>query len=311
MEFEIDVIPRIKDCAEYFRPVREGVYLTKCWVCGDSNKQNHAHMYLFPEGGRCGYYCHKCNAKGTITSDILEQLIGKNDFVLDTKTIRRINPSNPNNIVETDILNKHSKEYQYLAWRLGCDFTDEELYKFRIIADQYAFIAKYNIKNINPIPNSILFLSADGNVLCWRNLTENDEMRWFKQKVFPKYNTCPYTIRGSFDVLETKPQTILIAEGIMDIIGIYKHLTQNGDLYIAALGKKYSSVFDWLISKGFFGKNIDIQIYSDQDVDHRDIKKDVVRYRWMFGHISVIYNDASKDFGVPAEEIILRDPIFL
>lgn len=315
MDFEQDVIPLMKKAMDkkgiLFQKKRDGLYLTKCWNCGDSDDPRHRHLYLFPEGNRCNYYCHKCGAKGSITKPLLDQLIGPNNIQLSGKIVRKIAPNNPNVQVVTDIPDKKDFQYQYMKYRLGCDFTPEELNRFRIIVDQERFIQEYNIKNIKPIPDTVLFLSADGNTLCWRHMDETTEPRWYKKKVYERYQSCPYTIKSAIDILDPSPQTIVMAEGIFDILGVYKHITANANLYAAALGKRYSVVFQWLISHGIFGKNIEVQIFSDDDWPVSKIREELRKYRWMYNRIVVRYNDAAHDFGVHKDQIILRDPILI
>lgn len=307
-----DIIPIIASKASYFREVREGVYVTRCCFCGDTQKNmKMGHLYLLVNDNRCRCYCHKCEANVPLDEVVLENLIGKHDFVLNKTTIRRINPGNPNVIVETDVPNKDSQSYRYLENRFGCDFTADELYKFRIIDDQETWLQKYNINSLYPIKNSICFVTADGNTLCYRNVIENDTWRWIKKKIYPKYDSSPYTMRGAVDILSTDDINIVMAEGIMDIIGVYKHITQTADLYMATMGKDYTICIKWLINKGIFGKNISITIFSDDDVDIKYLRKMLRWYRWMFGNVSVVYNDADHDFGIPKDRIILRDPILI
>ena len=310
-----DVIPAIQqkmaDTNTYFRCVREGVYLTRCCFCGDSQDRRKAHMYLLINDSGCTCYCHKCNRSTQLTSEVLTMLIGEHNFNLSGQKVRRINPGNPTTVIETDVLHTTSPAYKYLKARIGCDFTPDEMIALRIIADQRSFIEKYNIRNIEVVPNVITFITADGNTLCYRNLIENDSFRWLKKKVYPKYESCPYTIRSSIDTLSDEPIVVVMAEGIFDVIGVYKNVTSSANLYAASLGKDYSSVIRWMISKGIFGKNVSICIYSDNDVPISKLRGMLRRYRWIFGQISVIFNDAGHDFGVPKDQIILRDPIII
>ena len=312
VDIEKDIIPAIQQKSSYFRKVRDGVYQTRCPECGDSSSNLHTgHMYLLINDGICHCYCHKCNASFRLDNDSLIKFIGQHKFHISSTKTNRINPSNPNIIIDTDILDRRSPQYKYLKWRLGCDFTDEEMYKFRIIGDQQRFFDKYNIKNLHPIPNTIGFVTADGNVLMRRNLTENDDFRWLSNTIYPKYDASPYTIRSTVDLLSSQPQLIVIAEGVFDVIGVYKHIMSNATMYVACKGKNYGSTVRWLIGKGLFGKNITIQIYSDDDVPIKKYRTELRQYRWMYDEIDVIYNDSDHDFGVPKDHIILRDKIVL
>lgn len=304
-----DIMPLIKKNSTYFRYVREGVYLTRCPSCGDSqSSQRTGHCYLLGNDGGWTCYCHKCNWKCPLNDASLEMFIGKHDFKLSTQRLQRINPSNPSMNIETDVPKKNSPEYEYLKWRIGCDFTPDELYNMRIITDQQAFIDKYNIKGLQVIRNAITFITPDGNTLAYRSMTENGDFRWLKRKVYPNYESCPYTIRSAYDVLSPEYQLVIMGEGVMDIIGVYKNVISVANLYVAALGKDYAKVIKWMISKGIFGRNITIQIYSDSNVPFNKYQLELRKYKWMYNSISVIYNDADEDFGYPKDHIITRDP---
>ena len=268
-------------------------------------------MYLLVTNDSCRCYCHKCNTNVALTNDVLEKFIGPHSFDISGQKVHRINPGNPNNNVETDVLCKNSPEYQYITGRLGCDITPEEMISFRIVANQQEFFDKYGINNIKVIPNTVTFLSADGNMLCQRCLTENDSFRWVKRKIYPKYESTPYTIRAGFDILSDEHQTVFLAEGIFDILGVYKNITDKADLYAATLGKDYTRAIKWLISKGIFGKNISIFIFSDQDVQIQKLRVQLRPYRWMYKEIGIIYNAAYDDFGTSKDHIIAEDPLFI
>lgn len=311
VDIERDIIPIIQEHSTYFRKVRDGVYQCRCPICNDSAKQHTGHMYLLFDNGVCRCYCHKCNANFRLDNESLTKFIGPHNFNISSTKTNRINPGNPNIVIDTDILDRRSPQYQYLKWRLGCDFTDDEMYKFRIISNQKHFIEKYDIKNIEPIPNTIAFITADGNVLMRRNLMENDSFRWISTTIFPKYDSSPYTIRTQVNLLSSQPQIIVIAEGVMDVIGVYKHITSTATMYVACKGKNYSSTIRWLIGKGIFGKNITIRIYSDGDVPIKKYRTELRQFRWMYQEIDVFYNDADHDFGVPKDHIVLRDKIVI
>jgi hypothetical protein len=304
-----DIIPLIQEKATYFRYVREGVYVTRCPECGDTqSNQRTGHCYLLINENGCTCYCHKCNWKSQMNDETLEKFIGPHDIKLSTQHIRRINPSNPSMNVETDVLKKDSPQYRYLKWRIGTDFTPDEMHNMRIIDDQQAFIDKYNIKGIHVVRNAITFVTPDGNTLCYRNMTENDDWRWIKKNVYQKYDSTPYTFRTAYDVLSPEPQLVIITEGVFDLLGVYKHIISSANLYVATLGQDYAKAIRWLISKGIVGKNVQISIYSDSNVSFDKYRMTLRKYKWMYNSISVVYNDGDEDFGFPKDHIIPRDP---
>lgn len=312
VDIEKDIIPIIQEHSTYFRYVRQGVYHTRCPFCGDSQKNlRTGHMYLLMNNGICRCYCHKCNTNVALTNDVLKKFIGPHNFNISEQKVHKINPSNPNNNVETDVLKKNTPEYQYIIGRIGCDISPDEMISFRVIANQEAFFKKYGISKLNPIPNCVTFLSADGNTMCHRCLTENDDFRWLKRKIYQNYESTPYVIRTGFDILSNDQQVVCIAEGIFDILGVYKNITNKANLYAATLGKDYTRTIKWMISKGIFGKNIAIYVFSDRDFTFQKIKSQLKPYRWLYKEIGVIYNAAYDDFGTNKDNIIIEDPIYI
>lgn len=313
IDIEQIIIPEIEQHASYFRKVRDGVYQTRCPICGDSqSKMNTGHFYILTNrGGKCTCYCHKCNFCSQLNTDLLTKLIGPHNFQLDNQRLRKISPGNSSVPVETDVLDRRSAQYRYLKARMGCDFSDEEMKRLRLIADQEEFFQKYNIQGIQPMSGYITFVSSDGNTLCCRNMIENDQYRWIKRVIYPQFGSSPYTIRSGIDILSNEQQILVLAEGIFDVIGVYKHLIPSAGLYAAALGKDYSKVIRWMVGKGIFGKNMRLHIYSDQDVPFSKLKNELRKYRWLFECIAVYYNDADHDFGVQSGNIILQDPKFI
>ena len=76
-------------------------------------------------------------------------------------------------------------------------------------------------------------------------------------------------------------------------------------MYIATLGSDYMSAVDYAITKGFVGSNIDLRIYIDQGIDEKLLKKQLRQHKWLFGEIRIFLNRASKDIGVPIDQIQL------
>lgn len=99
-----------------------------------------------------------------------------------------------------------------------------------------------------------------------------------------------------------------ITEGQFDILSVYNNITNRGTgIYFAAAGNKYSSVLQYILSRGIF--YMDIHLYFDNDsageIARRQIeyfiKNNIAFFRGsrVFSHV----NQMKKDFGVPLNEI--------
>ena len=104
--------------------------------------------------------------------------------------------------------------------------------------------------------------------------------------------------------------TLVMTEGIFDIIGIYLAEYKDTEketnaIFAAACGKGYNAVINHFIRKGFL--NLKIIIYSDNDVS-REKLLEIKDSNYIIRNqpITVYYNELSKDVGVPKEQIKLR-----
>jgi hypothetical protein len=77
-------------------------------------------------------------------------------------------------------------------------------------------------------------------------------------------------------------------------------------VYIAALGADYESTLVHVISKGFIGSNINVNVYMDSDIDEKLLIYKLRKYKWIFNSITVYRNVIGKDVGVRIEKIQLK-----
>ena len=99
---------------------------------------------------------------------------------------------------------------------------------------------------------------------------------------------------------------INIAEGSFDILGVYfhvKNMNRENNIYIAVNDSGYMSVLKYFLGLGLVGKNIIINIFSDKDKEPWFYKKLISELKSFVGKINLYYNELSKDFGVPKNQI--------
>lgn len=315
------IMREIEKKADVFIKSSAEQYRIRCPICGDSQKNlRDAHCYL-----KCSYdpnepilfICFKCNAHGAVGRSFLEkmQIDPKVINMVGSQRYNRIGSykkSNVDIITGTPIMD--SPQVRYLEKRLDVKFDQKDLEMFKIIWDMnniYPYISDRRV--LNSMPNnrdSISFLSDDKSVLLSRSFSDENG-RWRKIKILPSDGKSFYTMKTQYDLFRTQGRNhVCIAEGIVDIISVYMNFCKGEQddqsiAMIATLGSDYVSAIDYIISKGILGKNTDVDIYIDDDIDEKSLIRSLRKYKWLFGTIQVIRNVRSKDVGVPVSQIKL------
>lgn len=309
-------LEEIRKNVDVFHKVSSIRYKIRCPFCGDSQSDpKDSHMYL-----KCDhdpttpivYYCFKgnCGARGAVGKDFLDRLGIKVDGIEEFTNqkfnkISYIKKANIDIITGTPIMN--SPQIRYIEHRLGKGFTYEDYDKFKIIWDMNSlipFITDIRVKNTLPSNfNSVSFLSDDKSVVLTRFFTD-EEPRWKKSKLFSLDTKSFYTIKALLDLFTAEQIVINIAEGIFDIISVYKNFNDGGNsVHIASLGADYESAILYAIANGFIGSNVIIKIYIDSNIDEKILKGKIKKYNWVFGKMYIIKNIKSEDFGTTIDNI--------
>lgn len=315
-----DVLNEIRNNVSLFKPVNNIQYRIRCPICGDSQKNiEDAHCYI-----KCSYdlnepllyHCFLCNSSGIVNKYFLDKLGVKSKYIsqLDNTKHNTITRIKNNNI---DIITgepKRSKQTNYIEERLGSGFTISDYNKFKIIWDMNNIFQYINSNRVrNAIPNnidSVTFLSDDKCTLLTRSFTD-DNGRWNKLRIIPGESQSFYTIKSMINLFTDKIITVNIAEGVFDVLSIYKNFTDDysNSAFVAVLGSDYIAGLKYMIAKGFIGNNINVKIYIDSNIDERALIKDLKQYKWLFNQISVLRNIKGKDVGVRIEDIQLSEHI--
>lgn len=302
---------------DVFKKVNNVQYRIRCPVCGDSQKNlQDAHCYI-----KCSddpaepmlYNCFKCNAHGRVDQVFLSKLGIHSDAAskLTTQKYSRIGTIKKMNIdIITGSPIPGSPQIRYIEHRIGNGLTLDDYDRFKIIWDMNEIRKHISDKRIlNTLPNmndSISFISDDRTCIMSRSLSDDAETRWRKIKIMNSDARSFYTIKASFDLFTKDVITVNIAEGIIDILSVYKNFNDGANsVYIASLGSDYISAVDNIIMRGMIGPNVIIKIYVDSDVSIRTIKYQLRKYKWLFNKIIILQNIKSKDVGVPIDQIKL------
>lgn len=310
------IINEIEKHVDVFTKVSAIQYRIRCPICGDSQKNpKDAHCYI-----KCSYdpnepllfNCFKCNAGGRVTGSFLKKL-GIDSDLIGTIDNQRYNRIWSIKKVDIDIITGKpvlsSLQAKYIENRLGAGFTEDDYDRFRIVWDMnpvYSYITNQRVKNTMPNNfNSISFLSDDKSVMLTRYFDDCGD-RWRKIKLFPSENRAFYTIKSTLDLFTKDTIEVNIAEGIMDVLSIYKNFNGGeNSVFISTLGSDYIGGIDYAIGKGLIGYNVVIKIYVDNDIDTRVLKMKLKKYKWLFNRIYIYENIKSKDVGVKIDKIKL------
>ena len=310
------ILNEIQNNVNVFIKVSPIQYRIRCPFCGDSQKNlNEGHLYI-----KCSsdpiepllFNCFKCNTSGKITQNFLDRLNIKFDdkFEIESNIFNKISSykkTDINIITGTPLMN--SKQTRYIGNRLGNIFTKEDFEKFKIvwnIETLLPYISNIKVKHILPTNNdSISFLSDDKSTLITRFFSD-EYPRWKKIKLFSSNNKTFYTIKNTLDLFTKDEITVNIAEGIFDVMSIYKNFnTGDNSIYLAVLGSDYESGIEYIIKHGIIGKNVNIKIYLDSNINEKFEKPKLKVLKWLFNKITILKNIEYEDIGTSIDNIKL------
>lgn len=308
----------------------------RCQFCGDSKKDlTKRRLYIKMNMGNDDlpilYNCFNCGASGVLTPSILRTL-KIHDLQLNSSLVsynnRTINSFNKKmGIVDNNIsfiiprpLNTPSniKKKKYIEERLGISISAQELVELKTIFSFEQFLKENNIDSLT-VKNSraielnndyVGFLTAKNEFINFRDITNKYKLRYDKYSIYRNLDNTRkfYTIPTCIDLLSNEPININLAEGVFDIFGVYFHIfnkNKTNNVYAAICGSAYVNVIKYFIQLGIMGDNVTINIFSDSDHPpyfYKGLKKELSM--WV-KEINLYYNELSKDFGVPKDQIQL------
>ena len=105
--------------------------------------------------------------------------------------------------------------------------------------------------------------------------------------------------------------TIIANSATDTLINVPASITEKENtLNLAICGKFYINTIRYLISTGFIGKNIHINIFADndktEDTSVEYFKRNIEKYAPFIGKVDLYYNTIYKDCGVPLDQIRLQ-----
>lgn len=284
-----------------FRHMNTCQYTCQCPHCND----NRQHCYVkIDTASDCPvvYWCHICTGHGIVNRKFLEY------FNLDI-SLPKFTGSRPLDVAKgvsikvigDTVTEKHdiSRISEYVFNRVGAYPTLDELKMFQYVGDprKYAFdYLGYNGEG-RPFTNRFWFKLTNGNITGrWKD--DNTDHRWMNFKTNRVHSSALYSFRKPFDPY--KDITVVIAEGIFDVIGLYYNGNIDNGIFIAVEGKGYDRGIKHILSKGIFGNSVSVRIYRDPNVDNDAVYVNPVM-RSLFKSIDLYYNTFDEDYGVKPE----------
>ena len=311
------ILEEIRANVDVFKSRGNNEYSIRCPLCGDSQSDpRDSHCYI-----KCSYdptepmvfKCFKCNkggrvgpwflAKLNLKPDVIAMLSNDRYFKLSSAKESLIDIATGNPIMD-------SPQVKYIEDRLGMGFEYEDYEKFKIIWNTDSIIehiSNSRIRNSFPSNNStISFLSDNQCLVLNRTFIEDGSSQWKKIPIVNSDGKAFYTIKTQINLFTSDPTVVNIAEGIFDILSVYKNFNDcEYSAFIATLGSDYISAVNYAIAKGLVGSNVELRLYIDNGIKEKQLRYGLKRFKWMFKSIRVFRNVKSKDVGVPIEQIQL------
>lgn len=279
-------------------------YTCQCPYCHDNRK----HCYVKIDTASDSpvvFWCHKCIAHGWVGKDFLSRL-----NIEDIK-IPRFKGNKPLDdgkgvsikIIGDTVDDKDDirRVVEYVHGRVGHYPTLEELKMFQYVGNPRKYTSDYLGYNGEgrPFNNRHWFKLTNGNITGrWKD--DNTDNRWMNWKSDRIRSSGLYTLKKGFDTY--KPITIVIAEGIFDIIGLYYNGRIENGIFVGVAGKGYERGIKHILSKGIFGDSVSVRIYKDPNVDAESIKINPI-IAGLFNSVDVYYNSFDKDYGILPSEL--------
>lgn len=309
-------------------------YAIRCPLCGDSRKNARStHFYIMidvNEDVPVLYNCFKCNAGGFINSTVLRSL-DIHDLAINGALIKynkqmtkkfkdyRINGGSLNlkipsinNVNEGNLIKK-----KYLEERLGREFSFEEIEALKIVFSLGDLLLQNDIKNItckkdkaiDLDKNYLGFLSVNDEKLIMRQVLPSKYLRYENYTIDKNVMDTKkfYVIPTKVDIMNPETIEINIAEGALDILGVYYNVHNGGHknaIYAGATGSSFRTVIDYFLRLGIVG-NVRLNLYSDSEIPVDAYSYVYNTYGIWIDEINIFYNELSKDTGVPADQIRL------
>lgn len=286
-----------------FKRVSEGQYTCQvCPFCGDRK----SHMYVMiklTDDTPVLYNCFKCNSHGRMNKKFLEYFNIENISIPRTSFRKKIAESKASTSTITTVSENDDIEgvCKYIQSKVGHYPTLSELQYFQYIGKPNVYANEYLGMSLQTtVLKSRNWFRLTNGAIAGRWYDDDHQCLWKKYSPKNINDRGLYTMKIPFDLYQ--PINVYIAEGIMDVIGLYYNYIQDNNIYIACMGRNYITGIQHLISMGIFGDSVNIKIFKDSDVKKSDIRIDN-NLRKLFNQIDIYQNTIGHDYGLLPDKI--------
>jgi len=276
-----------------------------CPFCGDTRGKMYVSINLSNDDPVL-YHCFICNASGVMNKEFLEYFdLGDSIMIPKQSYRKKLDVSQVSTIVNQVSCNEQddlTNVSSYIQSRVDVIPTLQELQTFQYVGNPFQYTKEYlepEIQSDYYLKRRAWFKLTNGNMIG-RTYNDSDKMRWLRYHTKNCTGKGLYTMKEPLDLY--RPINILIAEGVMDVIGLYYHYPIPNSFHIAVLGKEYQQGIQHVLNMGIFGSSIHIKIFKDADVDLNRIRihSNLVK---LFKSIEIYQNAIDHDYGVSSDHV--------
>ena len=305
----------------------------RCPFCGDSIKNaNSAHLSIRinPDDDQpLVFRCLRCNSTGIFNGTTLSMIgvySSSNSTNIErynrlsckkhglTSSKKGLNIKFPELQINDLVLQKH----RYIENRLGTSLDINELHEKKIVYD-FVSLLKYNkiekiygsVDQIKALQNDhVGFLSARNDFINFRDMTGNHK-RYYIYKIMRNLDTTGkfYIMPNNIDPFNSDMKYINLTEGVFDILGLYYNIMNKYEyntVYASINGSGYLNVIKYILEQGLLC-DVNVNIFSDADRSPSYYKSMVRTLMPFVNDVRLFYNDIGKDYGVPKEQVKLKE----
>ena len=337
MNTDIQYVLRALEKAPMGKKIDDYRVVVKCPICGEGSKQRtHGHCYigLIDNGPPLVYHCFINECSGIVTPSFLRDL-----DIYDSELeniLTSFNRSKGGNFksrrkyfiqkkkedlklpfISNTVINKY--KLLYLRKRIGLDFSLNDARKIKCVFSLKDFLEENKLKPnmkyakvLSTINDRYIgFLATNNDYIIFRNIYKDDNLRYLKYSIFDEgldTSNILYTIPGCNCDLFSDSVNLNICEGPFDAIGVFCNVNKMervNNIYAACCGSGYMNAIKYFIKFGFIN-NLNVNIYSDSDKNPDYYKKVIATLSPWVNSFNIFYNELSKDYGVPANEISIK-----
>lgn len=336
-DFKTLLITALKSRNVYTSIKHNHEVVTRCPFCGDSEKNlrdGHLYIRINPDDNYpIVYNCFKCPANGILSPDDLDLLgIQKDIFKQYLSNLNKTSDKLPKggNYSNAEIkffdykipeIISHPEKVRYIENRLGKRLSHNTIMNMKMITSLKDFLIENKMETITCSPGMaklveskyVGFLSHNGAYILFRDITDSQDIRWYKYPITVESygQSVLYSIKQEIDIFTDETITINLSEGVLDCLSIAYNINTDNTYHInmAVGGKFYTKAIKYFLGLGFVGRNIIINIYSDNDKTYDTsleyYRKTLKKFTYLVKEINVFYNTLQKDVGYPSNQIKL------